>query len=102
MPDRFEILHKDLAGRIGRLSTPHGTVETPLLMPVVNPHLPLITPQELASIGAEMIITNSYIINQDPDLRERAIERGLHDLSELLWPYHDRLRSLSALRLWGY
>jgi 7-cyano-7-deazaguanine tRNA-ribosyltransferase len=80
MPDRFEILHKDLAGRIGRLSTLHGTVETPLLMPVVNPHLPLISPEELASMGAEMIITNSYIINQDPDLREGAIEQGLHDL----------------------
>ncbi|MDQ1313791.1 MAG: tRNA guanosine(15) transglycosylase TgtA [Methanothrix sp.] len=80
MPDRFEILHKDLAGRIGRLSTLHGTVETPLLMPVVNPHLPLIPPEELASMGAEMIITNSYIINQDPDLREGAIEQGLHDL----------------------
>jgi len=80
MPDRFEILHKDLAGRIGRLSTLHGTVETPLLMPVINPHLPLIPPEELASMGAEMVITNSYIINQDPDLREGAIERGLHHL----------------------
>ena len=80
MPDCFEILHKDLAGRIGRLSTPHGTVETPLLMPVVNPHLPLIPPEELARMNAEMIITNSYIINQDPDLRVRAKECGLHDL----------------------
>jgi 7-cyano-7-deazaguanine tRNA-ribosyltransferase len=80
MPDRFEILHKDLAGRIGRLSTPHGTVETPLLMPVVNPHLHLIPPGELAEIGADMIITNSYIIYQDPDLKNQAIERGLHDL----------------------
>ena len=80
MPDRFEILHKDLAGRIGRLSTLHGTVETPLLMPVINPHLPLIPPEELASMGAEMVITNSYIINQDPDLREGAIEQGLHHL----------------------
>lgn len=80
MPDRFEILHKDLAGRISRLSTPHGTLETPLLMPVVNPHLPLIPPEELATMGAEMIITNSYIINQDPELRMKAVERGLHDL----------------------
>ena len=86
MPDRFEILHKDLAGRIGRLSTLHGTVETPLLMPVVNPHLPLIPPEELASMGAEMIITNSYIINQDPDLRKEAIEQGLHRLLGFLGP----------------
>ena len=49
-------------------------------MPVINPHLPLIPPDELASMGAEMVITNSYIINQDPDLREGAIEQGLHHL----------------------
>lgn len=80
MQDRFEILHKDLAGRIGRLSTPHGSVETPVMMPVVNPHLPVVPPQDLYSIGADMIITNSYIIHQDPELRTRALEEGLHRL----------------------
>jgi 7-cyano-7-deazaguanine tRNA-ribosyltransferase len=80
MPDRFEILHKDLAGRIGRLSTLHGAIETPALMPVVNPHLLLIPPGEMAKMGADMIITNSYIIYQDADLKIQSIERGLHDL----------------------
>ncbi|MDD1740659.1 MAG: tRNA guanosine(15) transglycosylase TgtA [Methanothrix sp.] len=80
MPDRFEIMHKDLAGRIGRLSTPHGTIETPCLMPVVNPHIPLIPPAELEEMGADMIITNSYIIHQDEDLKRQALERGLHEL----------------------
>lgn len=80
MPDCFEILHKDLAGRIGKLSTPHGTVETPALMPVVNPHLKLIQPSELRDMGATMLITNSYIIRQDMALRAVALEKGLHDL----------------------
>ena len=80
MPDRFEILHKDLAGRIGRLSTPHGNVETPVLMPVVNPHLHLIPAPELANLGADMIITNSYIIHQDQELKDRALSQGLHKL----------------------
>jgi len=80
MPDRFEILQKDLAGRIGRLSTPQGNIETPALMPVVNPHLHLIPPPELARMGADMIITNSYIIHQDGALRARALEEGLHAL----------------------
>ncbi|HNX40304.1 MAG TPA: tRNA guanosine(15) transglycosylase TgtA [Methanothrix sp.] len=80
MPDRFEILHKDLAGRIGRLATPHGSIETPALMPVVNPHLPLIPPPELAEMGAEMIITNSYIIYQDAELKAIALEKGLHEM----------------------
>ena len=80
MPDRFEILHKDLAGRIGRLNTPHGSIETPCLMPVVNPHIPLISPAELREMGADMIITNSYIIHQDEKLKQQALERGLHDM----------------------
>jgi len=80
MPDCFEILHKDLAGRIGRLNTPHGNIETPCLMPVVNPHIPLISPAELREMGADMIITNSYIIHQDEKLKQQALERGLHDL----------------------
>jgi len=80
MPDRFEILHKDLAGRIGRLNTPHGTIETPGLMPVVNPHQCIIPPKELALMGAKIIITNSYIIHQDAILKAHALKTGLHDL----------------------
>lgn len=80
MPDRFEILHKDLAGRIGRLTTPHGTIETPLLMPVVNPHQQTVPAPELSGIGAEMIITNSYIIHQDQELKAQALDLGLHGL----------------------
>ena len=76
----FEVLHKDLAGRIGRLHTPHGMIETPVLMPVVNPHLRLIEPADLKRIGAKILITNSYIINQDEDLKEKALEEGLHRL----------------------
>jgi 7-cyano-7-deazaguanine tRNA-ribosyltransferase len=80
MPDCFEILHKDLAGRIGRLYTPHGTVETPVLLPVVNPHLQLIPAYELEEMGATMLITNSYIIHQDEVLKAQALEKGLHSL----------------------
>lgn len=80
MPDCFEILHKDLAGRIGKLSTPHGTVETPALMPVVNPHIQVIPAPELGQMGATMLITNSYIIDKDKTLRVQALEKGLHSL----------------------
>jgi len=80
MPDCFEVLNKDLAGRIGRLQTPHGTVTTPAIMPVVNPHLRLIEPADLKKMGAEILITNSYIINQDEDLKKEALEDGLHHL----------------------
>ena len=80
MPPIFEISHKACAGRIGRLETPHGTIETPAIMPVVNPNIQTIKPSELRRLGAEIIITNSYIIYRKPELRERALGEGLHSL----------------------
>ena len=80
MPPIFEILQKDCAGRIGRLETRHGIIETPTIMPVVNPNIQTIKPSELRKFGAQIIITNSYIIYRRPDLRERALKEGLHSL----------------------
>ncbi len=76
----FEITHKDICGRIGRLETRHGTIETPTIMPVVNPNIHTIKPSELRKFGAEIIITNSYIIYRKPELRERALSEGLHSV----------------------
>jgi 7-cyano-7-deazaguanine tRNA-ribosyltransferase len=86
MAERFEILHKDLGSRIGKLTTPHGAVETPALMPVVNPHLQIVPAPELRSIGASMLITNSYIIHQDQELSEKALQSGLHRLLDFDGP----------------
>jgi len=59
----FEIRSKDLLGRIGLLHTKTGTVETPLLLPVVNPNHQLIPAQELrSSFGFDAVITNSYLV----------------------------------------
>ena len=77
---RFEIVAKDAMGRIGKLQTPHGTVETPALLPVINPNIDFIPPPELKKYGAEMLITNSYIIYRSRKLREVALEKGLHGL----------------------
>lgn len=76
----FEIRHKDLLGRIGRLRTPHGYIETPTIMPVVNPNLKSIGVGELKKFGAEMLITNAYIIYRKPVLREAALSKGIHEL----------------------
>ncbi len=86
MPPIFEITHKACAGRLGRLETPHGTIETPAIMPVVNPNIQTIKPSELRRLGAEIIITNSYIIYRKPELRERALSGGLHSLLDFDGP----------------
>jgi len=49
-------------------------------MPVVNPNIQTIKPSELREFGAEIIITNSYIIYRKPELKERALSGGLHSL----------------------
>ena len=76
----FEILDKDAGGRIGRLRTPHGTIETPTVMPVINPNIQLIPPKEMRNFGAEILITNSYIIYRKEELKSVALEKGLHGL----------------------
>ncbi|MCD4799190.1 MAG: tRNA guanosine(15) transglycosylase TgtA, partial [Methanosarcinales archaeon] len=86
MPDIFEITHKDSAGRIGRLATPHGTVETPTIMPVINPNIRTIPAKEMPGFGAQMIITNSYIIYRNRELKEQALSAGLHSLLEFDGP----------------
>ena len=77
----FEIKERDGSARIGIFSTPHGDVETPALMPVVNPNIDLISPERLErEFGSPMLITNSYIIYRTPGLKERALEEGLHSM----------------------
>ena len=82
MDDIFEIRAQDAAGRIGELRVPRAdtTVETPALLPVVNPNLLTVDPARFPEFGVEMLITNSYIINGDDQLRSRALEEGLHEL----------------------
>ena len=66
MRDHFELRDADAAGRIGELSVPRAgvTVETPALMPVINPNIRTISPATLESeFGAEILITNAYIIH---------------------------------------
>jgi len=83
MREQFEVRDYDGAGRLGELTVPRAgeTVETPALMPVVNPHVQTVPPATLESqFGAQMLITNGYILHGSDDLREPALDDGLHDL----------------------
>jgi 7-cyano-7-deazaguanine tRNA-ribosyltransferase len=73
----FEIKEKDLLGRIGKLKTKSGTIETPLLFPVINPSLQPIPPQRLKDVfGFEAVITNAYILKKR--FQNKPVELGLH------------------------
>ncbi len=76
----FEIIDRDGLARIGRFQTPHGVIETPGVMPVVNPNIIVLTPTEMKKLGMQSLITNSYIIRRSRDLSDRAVNEGVHSL----------------------
>ncbi len=83
----FEIRAKDGLARLGRFTTKHGTVKTPLLMPVVHPGKSVIKAPELVShYGFQMVITNSYIIRSHERFRNIAVEKGVHELLNFSGP----------------
>ena len=82
----FEIKARDGLARIGIIETKHGKISTPTILPVINPHFMPIHPKEMVKMGAEAIITNSYIIYNDEKLREKAMNEGLHAVLDFKKP----------------
>ena len=74
----FEVRCTDLAGRIGKLKTPHGNLETPAFIPVIHPIRQTITPNFLKSLGFNAVITNAYITLKH--YGDEARKRGIHDI----------------------
>ena len=73
----FEIKERDLLARIGRLKTKSGSVETPLLFPVINPSVQPITARRIHDdFGFEAVITNAYILKKR--FHSQPAETGLH------------------------
>ncbi len=75
----FEIRERDLLARIGRLETKSGVLETPVLLPVINPAIQLISPKIMRKeFCCKAIITNAYIVKKHYELK--ATEIGIHQL----------------------
>jgi len=78
---KFEILQRDGSARIGRLHTKHGMLNTPMLLPVVNPNIRTIEPREMwEKYHVDGLITNSYVIWKHDDLSGYSLENGVHQL----------------------
>jgi queuine tRNA-ribosyltransferase len=57
----FELLHTDGAARRGRITTRHGTIETPVFMPVGTlASVKSLTTEQLKALGPEIILNNTY------------------------------------------
>jgi queuine tRNA-ribosyltransferase len=81
---RFEVLvpaPSDGAtrARLGRLTLPHGAVETPQFMPVgTNATVRALDPDDLRSAGASIVLANTYHLYLRPGHERIARLGGLH------------------------
>jgi queuine tRNA-ribosyltransferase len=82
----FEVLTADPTGaRRGRLTTPHGTIETPFFMPVgTQASVKALTQEALEELGAEIILANTYHLYLRPGHELIRNLGGLHQF--MSWP----------------
>lgn len=77
----FQLKHssQNTLGRIGEFKTSHGTVRTPVFMPVgTQGTVKAMTPEELVEIGAEIILGNTYHLYLRPGHERIKRLGGLH------------------------
>jgi queuine tRNA-ribosyltransferase len=78
----FELLKKcaSTGARLGKLTTPHGVINTPVFMPVgTRGTVKTMTPDEVESLGAEVILGNTYHLFLRPGMEIIAKAGGLHN-----------------------
>src|SRR4051812_2045330 len=79
MSIRFQVVETDGSARLGRLQTAHGTVDTPLFMPVgTQASVKGLTPQQVEEAGARIILGNTYHLTLRPGDQLIAELGGLH------------------------
>jgi queuine tRNA-ribosyltransferase len=81
MPFRFTPIARDTGtgARRGAFVTPHGRVETPAFMPVgTRGSVTGLTPDDLRSLGAEIVLANTYHLLLRPGLEAMRELGGLH------------------------
>jgi queuine tRNA-ribosyltransferase len=77
----FELLAKDResCARHGRLTTPHGAIETPAFMPVgTQGSVKAVSPRELRELNAPIVLGNTYHLFVRPGVEVIKHLGGLH------------------------
>ena len=68
----YKVIHtcKQSGARVGKFTTPHGEITTPVFMPVgTQATVKSLTPAELDDAGTEIILSNSYHLYMRPGHR---------------------------------
>lgn len=82
---QFTLEHTDAGARAGRFSTSHGAVQTPVFMPVgTQATVKTLDPTEVAAIGSQIILSNTYHLYLRPGADLVAEMGGLHRFMQ--WP----------------
>ena len=75
----FQVTSTDGAARRGRLTLPHGVVDTPAFMPVgTYGTVKAMSPGELKALGAQIVLGNTFHLWLRPGLDVIAAHGGLH------------------------
>ena len=84
-PFAFQLHHRDGGARAGRFTTPHGSVETPIFMPVATQAtIKTLTPDEVMDAGAQIVLGNAYHLYLRPGVELVDRLGGLHRF--MRWP----------------
>ncbi|WP_428608327.1 tRNA guanosine(34) transglycosylase Tgt [Sedimenticola sp.] len=76
----FEVANIDGAARRGQITFPRGSIQTPAFMPVgTYGTVKAMTPEELASAGAEIILGNTFHLMLRPGTEIISAHGDLHD-----------------------
>jgi len=78
---KFDLHATDGAARRGTVTLAHGTVETPVFMPVgTYGTVKAMAPNELEDIGAQIVLGNTFHLWLRPGMEVVAAHQGLHRL----------------------
>src|SRR4051812_49839601 len=76
---KFRVRHTDGAARCATLELAHGSVETPVFMPVgTYGTVKAVSPAELSELGARLVLGNTFHLWLRPGLEVIAKHGGLH------------------------
>ncbi len=76
---RFRVEKTESTARAGKIETDHGVIETPMFMPVgTQGSVKAVEQRELADLGAEIILGNTYHLYLRPGIEVLKSMGGLH------------------------
>jgi queuine tRNA-ribosyltransferase len=82
---QFEILREDKHARLGKLTTPHGIIETPSFVAVgTQATVKALTPEQALGTGTQVIFANTYHLYLRPGQDIVAAHGGVHRFMN--WP----------------